>query len=464
LFHSTVPAFVPYALFPDLVSLTTAQVGGSGLGLGAAGALGNLLISTEPLKEMLPWKSVANWTHSLSKTKTTTDTWMDVVDDWTRGGHHRWQNHHPVDFSRAWWNDASGKLNLLDYTKHLGLDVITINGIPLLPEFAHKYLLTQGLLPEFAHKYLLTQGLLPEFAHKYLLTPGWSVGTITNWTHLNILEFAFGGLSLADGGVSFVLAVTGHLPWQGVETFIFTFGQGTVEVVIGYYTANPLLIAGGVLHIGAGSVSLWDHWHIPEPSLLDHIVPILLPAGVIATCATALRLGLVWGNSSPSQRVVAGCESATLSVTATFLSALSPLLAPPAVVGYSLGKLAWQIAEDDSSFWERQNLTSPFAMNLALNHIAKHGDPASIDRLKLYLAETQGCASILAPVFLESPTVLSLPPAGAEHVWAKDAAWATDVMAMENLLTPASSDVKILSPPDDASQVFGAHPFPKEEL
>jgi len=336
-------------------------------------------------REAVPWKDIAEWTHRLPKTPT--DQWMDVVDGWVRGPNHRWLRQGPT-----------GELKITDYIRHIGLDAITTKGIPLLPEQLHLTLQGWGIPPE----------------------------ALYGWTHVNILDVTVGAMSIGAGGYDIFLSITGHLPWEGMQTLLLTFGVGTLEIAAGVASENPFLVATGAMEYVAGSVSYWKHIHIPTDSVLPHLVHGLL-GGIGAGCAvSALRLALTWGTTTPIEKAGIASESIIISSTLGCLAIISPWLSIPLGLSYGLGKFAFRCAHGSNEFWERLPVSSPLTEQLARETIEKYGGQEALRNFDCFRANPIEDAP--HPDFLETDPVLlrcleKMPnwgeaPSGLEHVLA----------------------------------------------
>ena len=340
-------------------------------------------------RDSIPWNSIANWTHTLPQSPT--GTWMDAY----RGGQfHRWMRHNPVDFFRAWLDDTTGTLKISEYLKHIPLDVITTNGLPILPEAIHLKLIDLGV---------------PK-------------SVIFAWTHLNVFDFTVGALSTADGAHSLVLALMGHLPWEGMKSVIFTEGVGAVEIWTGIEFANPFLVSGGVMHCASGVISAWKHWHMPNQSAIEQLLPTLFHGLEGGLLSSGIRLALTWNCSNALQRLAAGTESAALSLSTAILGAAVAWLATPACIGYGFGKLAWKLSEEDSSIWRKTEVASPYVFTSAIESIFENGGHSAITAFQEYLMSYGRKSESLAPEYLGSEC-WGVPPKQAAHALAKEANW-----------------------------------------
>lgn len=350
-----------------------------------SGASGSLSF----FRDSPPYERIADWTHSLSKTPT--DRWMDVVNGAVRGPNHRWLHHHPLDFAKAWLDQTPADgLRWDDYGRHCFLDSITIKGIPLLPEAVHTKLVELGIPPN----------------------------VLFEWTHLNMFDVAVGSLSIFGGGTHLFLAITGCFPWQGTETFLLTFGLGTLQIAGGIATNNPLLVVGGALDCAAGGTSYWHHIHIPETSLIETLAPGLFGGLVGGSVITATRMIISWGTTTPKEKMIIASESMGLATLMGTLSAVSPWLSLPLAVTYTAGKLAFKFAQSTDAFWPENPLSSQLTPALCRASLQKAGGNDAVESFEAYLRRQ----TVLSQPDDFSAMLSAVPnwdtaPKGAEHVF-----------------------------------------------
>jgi hypothetical protein len=179
-------------------------------------------------KSWVPWKSVAAWTHQLPTNPT--DLWMDAAgrDQF----YHRYANHSPFDLFKVLGHQD---LKAIDFGKHLLLDVITIQGIPIFPE-------------------QIIRGLA-----RILET---NIHTIAPWVQFNIFDIALGAYLNVAAIKSLNAALIGELPWN-LDTAIRTFGVGSLEIAGGISAKNPMWIIAGTVDVSAGSVAMYKHYSQP---------------------------------------------------------------------------------------------------------------------------------------------------------------------------------------------------------
>jgi hypothetical protein len=192
----------------------------------------------------------------------------------------------------------------------------------------------------------------------------------------------------------------------------------------------------------SGVLSAWQHWHMPEQSVLEQLLPTLFHGIEGGVVSSAIRLALTWNSSTPSQRLAMGAESAAISISAALLGSVSAWLATPACIGYGFGKFAWKLADDDSNLWRNSQVASPFALASAIDSIFGYGGQSAIDDFKKYLVDYEEKSKFLAPRYLTSDYWGSRPPQVA-HSLAKQANWG--------------------ALPSELSRVFEKHPLKTQQ-
>ena len=92
-------------------------------------------------------------------------------------------------------------------------------------------------------------------------------GIPRGWLNISVFDGAIGCLAWGEGATDVAAAFSGTLDMDAA-TFFDTFGEGTVEVLLGMATTNPILAAGGMTNLLAGIVSTWETYTI-DVSPLD---------------------------------------------------------------------------------------------------------------------------------------------------------------------------------------------------
>lgn len=277
------------------------------------------------------WRRVAAWTHRLPTNPT--DHWMDRVRGAVRGQYHRWQNHH---FLTDGWTVAQTEgLDLVDFYKHLGCDLITKTGIPMLP----------ASVIEIIHE-----------------TTGLSLAVLKRWTHLNILDLTAGVLSNV-GGISLIIhSAKGHLPWSA-WTFLLTFGVGTVDIAAGISSNNPLLVAAGIEHYAAGTISAWRYysqpflWGVP----LNQVMRMTAWGAAFSGGFALLSIAANWNKMSIQEKISLFTENVVVGGMLSFAAAFSPWISIPLSCAYSGFKLVEEMCAEDRQNARKYRLISRYS-------------------------------------------------------------------------------------------------------
>lgn len=69
-----------------------------------------------------------------------------------------------------------------------------------------------------------------------------------------MMDAGIGLLAIGEGSSDLISAMSGNVPMDAWTAFD-TFGEGGIELALGYSTQNPLLIGAGIENILAGCVS-----------------------------------------------------------------------------------------------------------------------------------------------------------------------------------------------------------------
>ena len=155
------------------------------------------------------------------------------IADCLVGANHRWKAGHDLILDVGKTLKTNGISEASKQAGHiLFTDFTTKSGVPIP-------LLSQSGLG----KWLIKLGISPK------------------WMCLNIMDSAVGILCVADGYFDIVAAFSGNMQ-MNFETFCHTFGAGTIELVSGIATQNPLLLIASAEHFIAGIVSAWKTFTI----------------------------------------------------------------------------------------------------------------------------------------------------------------------------------------------------------
>ena len=347
-------AFNEIQLTPIVDSASPSTVGFHGFASTASDHILPQIITIETAKKVFPWKVVADWTHSLPSSPT--ERWMDAVgkDQYF----HRWKGHHVIKDGLTVMKDPN--MSLADFGAGLSKDVITIHGIPLIPDSAVSFLSK---------------------------TLGTSVHDTMPWVLKNAFDLTIGVLAIGDAGHDLFLAFTGQMEW-GFRTVIFTFGTGTAEVAAGLATRNPLLIMAGMGEYASGIKCAWDYYH--QPFLFDVPVSDLLGGlGIGATAGFAcsvVTMALTWSNTTPREKMMMAMKSTGSCGVLGFLAAISPWISVPAGIVWSVSNLAATLARDGNRNALAYRLSSPWALSASFRNVLATSGPHEAFQL-LRLAE-----------------------------------------------------------------------------
>ncbi|MBE9062899.1 hypothetical protein [cf. Phormidesmis sp. LEGE 11477] len=254
--------------------------------------------------------------------KTLTGHWMDCTGPhqylYPQGvsvGWHRIRHHHFLtDGIKA---VQSPDLSVIDFYKHLGTDIVTRNGLPILPEECVRNLAT-------------------------LL--GTSSTKVAPWIHMNVLDMGASIFAVAHTGSNVISVMSGTAQW-GVGYAANTFGAGALKIAAGIPTKNPILIGCGAADIACGAVTA--HQYYSQPFFCGVPVAEILQSATVGASFGAV-LGLTEVLFSREQKT--NTEKLQLLgqriSTSTLLSSMSAISVPLgittsfALTGFSLAKNA----------------------------------------------------------------------------------------------------------------------------
>lgn len=261
--------------------------------------------------------------------KTLTGHWMDCTgpfqDLYPKGvpvGWHRITNHHFLTDALKAYRDPN--LSTIDFYKHLGTDIVTKRGLPILPEETIRGL--SSIL-----------GVTPS--------------KIMPWVSFNLLDTGASVFAVAHAGSNVMSVITGSAEW-GLGYGINTFGIGTLEIAAGLQTSNPILIGSGAVDIACGTMTAYDYY--TQPFLCGvPVTDILQSAAVGASFGTVLGLAevLLRRNDMTSvEQVKLLGERVGTSTLLSSMSAISMPLSITASVGLVGFKLAHQASTDVNQY------------------------------------------------------------------------------------------------------------------
>ena len=200
-----------------------------------------------------------------SQGQTLTGQWADRTGEFAHlypknvsVGWHRIDGHHFITDAVEVINDE--RLSIVDFGSHLGTDIVTKNGLPLLPG---------------------------DTVREIAVSLGISPSQVMPWVSINILDGVGGFFAFQDTFNKLTYIYSGSMEW-GWETAISTLGVGTIKVASGLASTNPLLVASGSVDVVAGAVTAVDYY--TKPSFLG--VPI---EDLIETASVGVGFAAVLG-------------------------------------------------------------------------------------------------------------------------------------------------------------------------
>jgi hypothetical protein len=254
--------------------------------------------------------------------KTLTGHWMDCTGPYSGSypqgvavGWHRMANHHFLTDAFQVFKEPN--LNVIDFYKHLATDVVTKNGIPMLPE-----------------------GTVRALSRLLGVTPS----KIMPWISLNCLDLGSGLFAVGHAGSNVASIMGGSAEW-GLGYALNTFGVGGLEIAAGMQTYNPILVGSGAVDIACGTITA--HNYYSQPFLCG--VPV---SDILNTAAVGVSFGAVLSlieifvnreNTTKLEKVKTFAERVSKSALLSSMSAISvPLSITTSfgLVGFSLAKKA----------------------------------------------------------------------------------------------------------------------------
>lgn len=95
---------------------------------------------------------------------------------------------------------------------------------------------------------------IPGFSQSGLGSLLVDIGIPKGYLSLNMMDTGIVLLAIGEGSCDLISAMSGNVPMDAWTAFD-TFGEGGIELALGYSTQNPLLIGAGIENILAGCVS-----------------------------------------------------------------------------------------------------------------------------------------------------------------------------------------------------------------
>lgn len=238
-----------------------------------------------------------------------TGRWMDTgataLGGSVRGSFHRLAHGHHM-FEDGFKVLVNPKLKYGEFMHHLGMDALTVRGIP------------NPLLPTAVGEQLVKLGLNQKFVYEAMT--------------LNVPKILGGSVGLVCAGTDVFFAFSDAIP----HTFLAAgmhFGFGTLDILVGLYPPNILLLTAGAAELGVGISTTYRT--IVDPILPTVGVPasVFLPAlgqsvalaSVIGACASIFT-GNSWADVPKT--VTASASASAVSTSVTFAAAANGFIAP----------------------------------------------------------------------------------------------------------------------------------------
>jgi hypothetical protein len=295
---------------------------------------------------------------------TLTGQWMDGATEFkhlfpqgVQGGWHRIHGHHFLTDAVTAYKDP--KLSVIDFYKHLGTDVVTKNGIPILPEAAVRSL--ADILGVTANK------LMP-------------------WVSFNILDFGATALAVTHAGSNVTSIFTGTAEW-GVGYAIDTFGVGAIEIGSGIVSHNPFLIGSGAADIACGAYTA--HEYYSQPFFAGVPVTDLLSSSAVGASVAAvfasIEIFLGEKDQSLAKHLMLMGERVS---TGGMLSALSTISSPLGITtsfGMTGFKLAKNASKKSNDIVRALPMTGALSEQLDQFIVQKYVGQKTMDNMLKYL-------------------------------------------------------------------------------
>lgn len=159
---------------------------------------------------------------------------------------------------------------------------------------------------------------------------------------LNIADGTVGIMAVSESHADLLTALNGGTidGW----TFFDTYGEGISELIVGYSTKNPLLIAAGFENIAAGVVTTCDELIVT----LDEFFGAALGGALIGLGISLL----LWRNRSAADRIRKVLFTGTRAAILGGVGAISPFLSLGLAAGFCLHELCKSIIEGKAKVHE----------------------------------------------------------------------------------------------------------------
>lgn len=298
---------------------------------------------------------------------TVTSRWMDAVGEYSdlfpkgiQVGHHRaLHGHHFItDFFRTL---SDKDLSCIDFIRHLGTDIVTKNGLPLLP----------------ASTIQSISDVL-----------GISVSKIAPWVSFNLLDCFSSIMAIGHAGSNVVDIIAGTAEWS-TGYALNAFGVGSLELISGYYTCNPILMASGATDVACGAVTACEYYTQPffcgVP--LEDILQSSTIGASVSLLLTGIELVINRKRYTPTEKIKTLSSRIAMSGLLSGLSVISAPLAITAAAGFAGFKLAKASTKRDEAYLKAIPLTGNFSKKIDDMILSKYPNLHSLRRTPLSFQE-----------------------------------------------------------------------------
>ena len=309
-------------------------------------------------------------TEKISKTifedagKTLTGHWMDatgqfksIYPEGVSVGWHRMQGHHFLTDGIRAFEDSN--LSAVDFYKHLATDVVTKNGLPILPE-----------------------SIVRSLASTLEVTPT----QIMPWVSMNILDIGASVFAITHTATNVTTIVYGTAEW-GLGYAANTIGIGALEVVSGVATQNPILIGAGAVDVACGSVTAYKYY--TQPFFCGVPVGDILSSSLVGASFAAALAGVEILITRKQKKMTTQVPMLAERIgTAGLLSGLSAIAAPLSIttgfgiVGYKLAKVA---GESTNEYIQAMPITGHLSKQIDDFIIENYVGEEKMNKIKKYL-------------------------------------------------------------------------------
>ena len=296
--------------------------------------------------------------------KTLTGHWMDATGPFkslypegVSVGWHRMQGHHFVtDGIRAFENS---NLSTIDFYRHLATDVVTKNGLPILPE---------------------------SFVRSLASTLEVSPTQIMPWISMNVLDIGASVFAVAHTGSNVTSIVYGTAEW-GLGYAANTFGAGALEVVTGIATQNPIIISSGAVDIACGSITAFNYY--TQPFFCGVPVGDILSSSLVGASFSTVLAGVEVLLTRKQRKMTAQIPMLAERIgTAGLLSSLSAIAVPLSItigLGITGYKLAKVTGENTNNYIHAMPITGQLSKQIDEFIVEKYIGTDCMKNIRKYL-------------------------------------------------------------------------------